>query len=234
MNVHLISPTNSAECERGFSASNRIQTNGCSRLMIDTLNTLLTVRLLLPDDIRRYEQNNVKNVFSYQLIIFSKRCNQIIEKSFCLWNNPDENRRWKRTKLIIDIPDDYKPRRQTRSTNIKKKRANPLEIHQVHSGRPKRPKSTAVKCANGCRRTVSYDDPFQQDTIQCCHQVEFYPWINDDEGCSRWLCNYCRIKLAIPTDSLTWFCDDHAEMHMEDGIFEEEQSQELIQDMNSA
>jgi hypothetical protein len=61
LNVYLISPTNSAECERGFSASNRIQTNGRSRLMIDTLSTLLTVRLLLSDDIRRYEPNNKRN-----------------------------------------------------------------------------------------------------------------------------------------------------------------------------
>jgi hypothetical protein len=51
--IYLFSPTNSAECERGFSASNRIQTNVHARLMVDTLNTLLTVRLLLPDDIRR-------------------------------------------------------------------------------------------------------------------------------------------------------------------------------------
>jgi hypothetical protein len=61
VNVYLISRTNSAECERGFSASNRIQTNGCSRLTIDILSTLLTVRLLLSDDIRRYEPNNKRN-----------------------------------------------------------------------------------------------------------------------------------------------------------------------------
>jgi hypothetical protein len=93
VNVYLVSPTNSAECERGFSASNRIQTKGRSKLMIDTLNTLLTVRLLLPDDIRRYEQDDVRNFFFYQLTIFSKRCHQIVEQSFDLWNNPDENRR---------------------------------------------------------------------------------------------------------------------------------------------
>jgi hypothetical protein len=51
--ICLVSPINSAECERVFSASNRIQTNGRARFMVDTLNTLLTVRLLLPDDIRR-------------------------------------------------------------------------------------------------------------------------------------------------------------------------------------
>jgi hypothetical protein len=62
-------------------------------------------------------------------------------------------------------------------------------------------------------------------------QNEFYSWIHDDEGCSRWLCNYCRIKLAIPTGSLTWFCDDHVDMHKEDDNFEQEQSSKLIQEM---
>ncbi len=98
----------------------------------------------------------------------------------------------------------------------------------LSSNRPKKPKATAVKCANGCRRTISNDDPFQSNAIACCHQVEFYSWFNDNEGCSRWLCNYCRIKLAIPTDSITWFCADHADVHMEDNTFEQEQSPELI------
>ncbi|CAF1391689.1 unnamed protein product [Rotaria sordida] len=208
--VYLVSPTNSAACERGFSASNRIQTNSRARLLIETLNVLLTVRLLLHNDIR------------------SKRCQQIVEKSFDLWNNPDENRRWKRTKLIIDIPDDYEPTRQTRASNIKRKRAQSLKQHDPSSSRPEKPKATAVKCANGCRRTISNDDPFQYDAIQCCHQLEYYSWINDNEECSRWLCNYCRIKLAIPTDSTTWFCNDHADMHIEDDTFEQEQSSELI------
>ncbi|CAF1648070.1 unnamed protein product [Adineta ricciae] len=210
LNIYLISPTNSAECERGFSAANRIQTNGRSRLMIDTLNTLLAVRLLLPDDIR------------------SKRCHQVVAKSFDLWNDPDENRRWKRTRLLVDVPDDYEPERQTRESNTKKRRAETTKNHALSSSKPKRPKSTAVKCANNCRRTISYDDPMQRDAIQCCHQNEYYSWINDNEGCSRWLCNYCRIKLSIPTDSLTWFCDDHVDMHTEDDSIGKEQSPELI------
>ncbi|CAF1578572.1 unnamed protein product, partial [Didymodactylos carnosus] len=44
--------TNSAECERGFSAANRIQTSGRSHLMISTLEVLMNVRLLLTDDLR--------------------------------------------------------------------------------------------------------------------------------------------------------------------------------------
>jgi hypothetical protein len=104
MNTYLISPTNSAECERGFSASNRIQTNGRSRLMIDTLNTLLTVRLLLPEDIRRYQQDAEKKLIPYFLVVSSSRCHQVIEKTFNLWNDSDGNRRWRRTTLMIDVP----------------------------------------------------------------------------------------------------------------------------------
>lgn len=54
ISIYLISPTNSAECERGYSAANRIQSSGRSRITINTLGCLLTTRLLLSDDIRRY------------------------------------------------------------------------------------------------------------------------------------------------------------------------------------
>ena len=53
LSIYLISPLNSAECERGYSIANRIQTNGRSRIMIDTLDVLMNVRLLFPDDLRR-------------------------------------------------------------------------------------------------------------------------------------------------------------------------------------
>ena len=53
ISIYLISPTNSAECERGYSAANRIQSSSRSRITIDTLCCLLNVRLLLSDDIRR-------------------------------------------------------------------------------------------------------------------------------------------------------------------------------------
>ncbi|CAF5012421.1 unnamed protein product, partial [Rotaria sp. Silwood1] len=52
LDVYLISPLNSAECERGYSAANRIQTIARSRITNETLDCLLTVRLLLGDDIR--------------------------------------------------------------------------------------------------------------------------------------------------------------------------------------
>ena len=61
---YLVSPANSAEYEHGYGASNRMQTNGLSRPMADTLNTLLTIRLLLPDDICRYEQEYERQLAS--------------------------------------------------------------------------------------------------------------------------------------------------------------------------
>jgi hypothetical protein len=53
LSIYLISPINSTECERGYSIANRIQANGRSRIMTETLDVLMNVRLLLPDDLRR-------------------------------------------------------------------------------------------------------------------------------------------------------------------------------------
>ena len=53
LSIFLISPLNSAECERGYSVANRIQTNGRSRIMVETLNLLMNVGLHFPDDLRR-------------------------------------------------------------------------------------------------------------------------------------------------------------------------------------
>lgn len=50
--IYLIAPLNSAECERGYSAANRVQTATRSRITIETLGCLLTVRLLLTDGVR--------------------------------------------------------------------------------------------------------------------------------------------------------------------------------------
>ncbi|CAF2052518.1 unnamed protein product [Rotaria magnacalcarata] len=49
---------------------------------------------------------------------------------------------------------------------------------------------------------------FQQD-----QNVVHLP--DSDENGSRWLCNYCRIKLGIDVDSM-WFCDDHVDIHLDD------------------
>ena len=55
LSIYLILPLNSAECEQGYSAANRIQTIARSRITNQTLDCLLTVRLLLPDNVRRQD-----------------------------------------------------------------------------------------------------------------------------------------------------------------------------------
>ncbi|CAF2752095.1 unnamed protein product [Rotaria sp. Silwood2] len=191
LNIYLISPTNSVECERGFSAINRVQTIGRSRLMVSTLDALMTIRMLLKDDLR------------------SSRCEQVVSKAFESWNDLDYNRRFHQIQLLIDAPDDYEPVKQIRST-VKR---NISSIHpEIMYKKPKKPKAKAIKCANGCKTEVSDDDPCQNEAIQCCHQSEQFEWIDYDENCSRWLCNKCRIKFGISINSL-WFCCDHEDMH---------------------
>ncbi|CAF1584715.1 unnamed protein product, partial [Didymodactylos carnosus] len=90
----LIESLNSVECKSGYSASNRIQTNDCARLMIETLDVLLHVSLLLDDDIR------------------NTSCQKIIQEAFLTWSDPANKRRIERTKLLIDVPDDYEPQKQ--------------------------------------------------------------------------------------------------------------------------
>ncbi len=53
LSIYLISPVNSAECERGYSIANRIQTNGRSRIMIDTLDVLMNVWIHSSADLKR-------------------------------------------------------------------------------------------------------------------------------------------------------------------------------------
>ncbi|CAF1599951.1 unnamed protein product [Rotaria magnacalcarata] len=197
LSIYLISPLNSAECERGYSAANRIQTIARSRITNETLNCLLTVRLLLGDNIR------------------SAPCHQIVEEAFKSWNDPESSRRLNRVKLIIDVPDDYEPYRQSRSNIMKRKRLDYSTTYSANSMKPKKPKANSIKCANRCGQTISYDDPMQVNSILCCHQHEEYEWVDAEDSCRRWLCNFCRIKLAISTDTNTWFCEDHRDMHEE-------------------
>ncbi|CAF5183755.1 unnamed protein product [Rotaria magnacalcarata] len=185
------------KCERGYSAANRIQTIARSRITNETLNCLLTVRLLLGDNIR------------------SAPCHQIVEEAFKSWNDPESSRRLNRVKLIIDVPDDYEPYRQSRSNIMKRKRLDYSTTYSANSMKPKKPKANSIKCANRCGQTISYDDPMQVNSILCCHQHEEYEWVDAEDSCRRWLCNFCRIKLAISTDTNTWFCEDHRDMHEE-------------------
>jgi hypothetical protein len=76
---------------------------------------------------------------------------------------------------------------------------------------------------NGCQTEVSADDPVQKDAIQWCYQNEQLAWIAEEDNCFRWLCNGCRIKLSISTDS-TWYCADHANMHIDDHVDDNEEN----------
>ncbi|CAM4777001.1 unnamed protein product [Rotaria magnacalcarata] len=189
LSIYLLSASNTAECERGFSAANLVQTNGRSRLMVNTLDVLLNVRLLLTDDIR------------------STRCQFVAEKAFESWNDYESKRRYNRTKLLIDVADDYEPTTQRR-LNVQKRKIIP---NSDNEGQPKKKKVKGIKCANRCGKVIASDDPEQVNAIQCCHQVEFYKWV--DDNCSRWLCNKYRIELGVSTDSTNWFCDDCIDMH---------------------
>ncbi|CAF2775897.1 unnamed protein product [Rotaria sp. Silwood2] len=199
-----------------LSAINRIQSIGRSRLKIDTLDMLMTVRMLLKEDIR------------------SSRCQQVVTKAFKSWNDRDQNRRLHQIQLLRDVPDDYTPTKQVRS--VSKRNRDCLQSESIENKKKK--KSKYIKCklkyslhlvtffiafvgANGCKREVSGTDPRQNEAIQCCHQNEQFQWIDFDENCSRWLCNYCRIKLSIKVDSI-WFCDDHIDIHCEENENDDE------------
>ncbi|CAF4711198.1 unnamed protein product, partial [Rotaria magnacalcarata] len=57
--------------------------------IVSTLDVLMTVRMLLQDDLRR--------------------CQQIANKAFESWNDPMHNRRLNQIQILIDLPDDYEP-----------------------------------------------------------------------------------------------------------------------------
>ncbi|CAF4458620.1 unnamed protein product [Rotaria socialis] len=165
LSIYLISPLNSAECERGYLIANKIQTNGRSQIMIETLDVLMNVRLLFPDDLR------------------STRCQEVIEKSYNTWNGNDENRRINRIKLLIDVPDDYTPSKQARLRPGKQKRPLSTTQQQLVQNKNKKTKTDALKCANRCGQRIAGGDSSEMHAIQCCYQNEFYDWI--EYNCSR-------------------------------------------------
>ncbi|CAF3395313.1 unnamed protein product [Rotaria socialis] len=165
LSIYLISPLNSAECERGYLIANKIQTNGRSQIMIETLDVLMNVRLLFPDDLR------------------STRCQEFIEKSYNTWNGNDENRRINRIKLLIDVPDDYTPSKQARLRPGKQKRPLSTTQQQLVQNKNKKTKTDALKCANRCGQRIAGGDSSEMHAIQCCYQNEFYDWI--EYNCSR-------------------------------------------------
>ncbi|CAF3750395.1 unnamed protein product [Rotaria socialis] len=160
LSIYLIAPTNSTECDRGYSTANRIQTTGRSRVMISTLDVLMNVCLLLPDDLR------------------SARCQTIIERALESWNDREHNRRFRQVKLLLDVPPDYEPKKSTKLVDFKRKKLS-TSLQQINK-KLKKPKSNASKYANGCKREVSANDPTQNQVIRCCHQNDEFDWFCND------------------------------------------------------
>ncbi|CAF1370675.1 unnamed protein product [Rotaria sp. Silwood1] len=93
--------------------------------MVSTLDALMTIKMLLKDDLR------------------SARCQQIVSKVFESWNDLDYNRRFHQIQLLIDAPDVSEPTKQIRST-VKR---NISSIHpEIMHKKPKKPKAKAIKC----------------------------------------------------------------------------------------
>lgn len=76
--------------------------------------------------------------------VSSARCQQVVERSFESWNDPEKNRRYRQMKLVLDVPSDYEPEKKTRSISTKRKRTS-MTSESVQK-KPKRPKSKAIKC----------------------------------------------------------------------------------------
>ncbi|CAF1659717.1 unnamed protein product [Rotaria sp. Silwood1] len=116
LNVYLIYPTNSVECERGLSAMSRNQSIGRSRLSIPTLQVLMAVRLLLKDDIRRKDTETFfSDTYNKDVFFYSVRCQQIVEKAFLSWIDKDHSRRLRQVQLLTDVPVGCQPTKQARS-----------------------------------------------------------------------------------------------------------------------
>ena len=50
----------------------------------------------------------------------SPRCQQVVERSFDSWNDPEQNRRYRQMKLVLDVPSDEEPVKRTRSAKTEK------------------------------------------------------------------------------------------------------------------
>ncbi|CAF3948313.1 unnamed protein product, partial [Rotaria sp. Silwood1] len=68
--------------------------------------------------------SNNNSYGTFQVVVGDRvkfnRCQEIIQKAYNTWSENDENRRITRTKLIIDVPDDYVPFKQARH-NVQKR-----------------------------------------------------------------------------------------------------------------
>ncbi|CAF3584619.1 unnamed protein product [Rotaria sordida] len=124
-----------------FSAINRVQTIERSRLMVSILDVLMTIRMLLKDDLRR--------------------CQQVVSKAFESCSDLDYNRRFHQIQLLIDAPNDYEPKLRTK--NQKKTKAKVIKCAngcntQVSDDDPTQ--NEAIQCCHQSEQFdwIDYDD----------------------------------------------------------------------------
>ena len=75
-------------------------------------------------------------------LLSSEKCQFVAEKALESWNDYESKRRYTRTKLLIDIPDDYEPAVQKRQHVQKRKTAS----NKCSEVQRKKQKVKAIKC----------------------------------------------------------------------------------------
>ena len=98
---------------------------------------------------RRFEKVSVRFLFIYNEIIAlslvnSVRCQQVVERSFDSWNDPEKNRRYRHVKLMADAPSDYEPKKTSRP-NAQKRKRDSMPSKSVKKKSMVR-KAKAIKC----------------------------------------------------------------------------------------
>lgn len=83
-------------------------------------------------------------LISPYLLMNSARCRQVVERSFDSWNDPDNNRRYRQMKLVLEVPFDDEPIKRTRLNNTGKNVSSTSTPSLVKT--PKKVKSKAIKC----------------------------------------------------------------------------------------
>ena len=92
---------------------------------------------------------SVRFLFIYNEIIAlslvnSVRCQQVVERSFDSWNDPEKNRRYRHVKLMADAPSDYQPKKTSRP-NARKRKRDSMPSKSVKKKSMVR-KAKAIKC----------------------------------------------------------------------------------------
>ncbi|CAF4081892.1 unnamed protein product, partial [Rotaria sordida] len=116
-----------------FSAANHIQATGRSRLKISTLNILMTIQMLLKDDLRR----QIEKLLNFYIFacFYSSRCQEVVNKSFESWNELNHNCRLHQIQLLLDTSHDYTPTNQVRS--VSKRSRDYLQLEFIENKKKK-------------------------------------------------------------------------------------------------